>query len=373
MADSPDELGDDSQPVSPFEELRGFSDQITQLKRRREELRERAELQQLQQEVEDMERRLAGEDASLRGISPSLDDEHTQNDLNERPAQRRRFDDDASTIVGRGPKIEPIPVFEGKGIREYYDFEARLQIAFRLDPSAFTLEDQKIAFTLQYLQPTFRQIWIQREQEDDGNTLSWRDMMSFLLDQIKSPVNRELQVTILYQKSMQKEGQSVNDFAAYLSTLENQINPPYEQKHLVMHLYSKLRPEIRVALSNYTEFPTTRRELVERAATLEDNLRRSGGLPAVPRRSSTPRRTVRESSRVSSVPPQRRTPFGPPTSRASHAGGKPNACYHCGGSGHWAKDCYKRKSNPGSSPTTGANSIRTKNASAQRTPPTQGR
>jgi hypothetical protein len=68
-------------------------------------------------------------------------------------------------------------------------------------------------------------------------------MMAFLLDQIKSPVNRELQVTILYQKSMQKDGQSVNDFAAYLSTLENQINLQYKQKHLVMHLYSKLCPE----------------------------------------------------------------------------------------------------------------------------------
>jgi hypothetical protein len=64
----------------------------------------------------------------------------------------------------------------------------------------------------------------------------------------------------------------VNDFVAYLSTLENQINPLYEQKHLVMHLYSKLRPEIRVAISNYNEFLVTRRELVKRAATLKDNL-----------------------------------------------------------------------------------------------------
>ena len=39
-----------------------------------------------------------------------------------------------------------------------------------------------------------------------------------------------------------------------------------------MYLYSKLRPEICVALSNYAEFPTTQQELVERAAMLEDNL-----------------------------------------------------------------------------------------------------
>jgi hypothetical protein len=39
-----------------------------------------------------------------------------------------------------------------------------------------------------------------------------------------------------------------------------------------MYLYSKLRPDLRIALLNYAEFPTTRRELVERAATLKDNL-----------------------------------------------------------------------------------------------------
>jgi hypothetical protein len=47
-----------------------------------------------------------------------------------------------------------------------------------------------------------------------------------------------------------------------------------------MYLYSKLRPEIRVAISNYAEFLTTYRELVKRAAMLENNLRYSGALPS---------------------------------------------------------------------------------------------
>jgi hypothetical protein len=64
-------------------------------------------------------------------------------------------------------------------------------------------------------------LWIQREQESDSKTLEWSDIITFLLDQIKSPVNRELQVTILYQKSLQKDRQLVNNFAVYLSTLEN--------------------------------------------------------------------------------------------------------------------------------------------------------
>ena len=189
MDDSTDELHSDTQGRQPEERPRSLSEQITHLKRRRQELQELSELCQLQREVDSFEHQLADHEPQQRGLTPEFETTLSNLDPDERPARRRRYDDEPIAIAGRGPKIEKIPVFEGKGIREYYDFEARLQIAFRLDPAAFMLEDQKIAFTLQYLQPTFRQLWIQREQEDDGETLAWRDMMSFLLDQIKSPIN----------------------------------------------------------------------------------------------------------------------------------------------------------------------------------------
>jgi hypothetical protein len=333
------------EPPEPHEELRSFAERIATLKRRRDELQE---LAGLEDEVRTMEHLLNPSEQAARTpttTTPSLVGS------DKRPARRRRVSSNSLPIAGRGPKIEKIPVFEGKGIREYYDFESRLRIAFRLDPAAFILEDQKIAYTLQYLQSTFRQLWIQREQESDGETLGWREMMAFLLDQIKSPVNRELQVTILYQKSMQKDGQSVNDFAAYLSTLENQINPQYEQKHLVMHLYSKLCPEIRVALSNYTEFPTTRRELVERAATLEDNLRRTSATPSHPRRNNAAR-TSSNSTRGSTNYTRKSAPNRSDTNK------DPEACYHCGIKGHWARDC--RKKTEGQPPSTGSNAIQAK-------------
>jgi hypothetical protein len=336
------------------QELLSFADRIAQLKRRRDELQELAELRRLEDEVRTMEREIdPGESTATRTPTPIL---LSSEEPHERPARRQRLNNDAPPTLGRGPKIEKIPTFEGKGIREYYDFEARLRIAFRLDPAAFVLEDQKIAYTLQYLQPTLRQLWIQREQESDSEALDWIEMMTFLLDQIKSPVNRELQVTILYQKSMQKEGQSVNDFSAYLSTLENQINPPYEQKHLVMHLYSKLRPELRIALSNYTEFPASRRELVERAATLEDNLRRSGVVPSTPRRATSLRSNSTSSSYKREREPYRRVPIvqqarhGPSTTK------DPNTCYNCGLKGHWAKECRKKRQD-NQPPTTGSNAI----------------
>ena len=64
-----------------------------------------------------MERGLAEEDSPVRGSTLSADEEQpVLDDADERPAQRRRFDNGPPAAAGRGPKIEKIPVFEGKGI-----------------------------------------------------------------------------------------------------------------------------------------------------------------------------------------------------------------------------------------------------------------
>ena len=64
--------------------------------------------------------------------------------------------------------------------------------------------------------------------------------MEFLLNQIKSPINQELHVALTYTRAMQQTDQPVNEFAAYLTTLKAQINPPYDAKHLIIHLFAKL-------------------------------------------------------------------------------------------------------------------------------------
>ena len=338
------------------------------LKRRRDELAVLEEIRILEEEIEGREQRLRINPPEARrakepSIAPTISSRAATED--ERVTPQWRPSGDAPTTARRGPKIEPIPIFRGQSIREYNDFETRLRIAFRLDPQAFTTEDQRIAFTLQSLEVTLRQLWLQREMEDDGVTLDWRQMMEFLLDQIKSPINRELQITMQYQRATQREGQSVNEFAAYLATLENQVNPPYEQKHLVMHLYSKLRPEIRTAIANYNDFPQTRRERVERAATLEDNLG-NGGAPSALRQRAAPRATPAKSiSQARTTPTRSRNVGTAPIQRRDHDGRaqSKDSCRHCGKLGHWEKDCWAKHGRP-TAPATGVNTIGTKNGRA---------
>lgn len=340
-------------------------ERIAQLKRRRKELAQQEEERNLLREIEERQQRLADEPPTSPSPLPSQVDSLPPFDLNSQidndeppPARRQRLASGEAAPV-RGPKIEKIPMFEGKGIREYRDFETRLLIAFRLDPMAFLTEDQRIAFTLQYLIPTYRQLWLQREQEDDSVTLGWREMMDFLLDLMKSPINRELQMTLQYSRAAQREGQSVNEFAAYLATIENQIDPPYDPKHLMMHLYTKLRTEIRVALSNYADFPKTRRELVERASTLEDNLQRSRA--EQPRRRRDANASQRPIARHSSNNQPPRSTTRPPANPSQRTGGSPDkTCFYCKKPGHWAQYCRFKYSNQRQegAPTSGVNNIR---------------
>ncbi|KAF2715814.1 hypothetical protein K431DRAFT_200785, partial [Polychaeton citri CBS 116435] len=57
-------------------------------------------------------------------------------------------------------------------------------------------------------------------------------------------------------------------------TLEEQL-PPYSETHRVQHLYSKLRPELQIAITNHNQMPDTREGLISLASTLENNLRRA--------------------------------------------------------------------------------------------------
>lgn len=63
-------------------------------------------------------------------------------------------------------------------------------------------------------------------------------------------------------------------FVAYLESIEAELEP-YSDGHRKQHLLSKLRPEIRRAITNYQDIPITRAGLISLAARLEQNLRRA--------------------------------------------------------------------------------------------------
>ncbi|KYG41218.1 hypothetical protein M433DRAFT_76290, partial [Acidomyces richmondensis BFW] len=101
----------------------------------------------------------------------------------------------------------------------------------------------------------------------------WTEFCSFTKDQLADPINRGLKAATKHQMALQRPDQTVRAFATYLEILESDL-PLYSEAYRVQHLYSKLRPEIQRAVTNFHVVLATREELVVLASTLERNLSR---------------------------------------------------------------------------------------------------
>jgi len=84
-------------------------------------------------------------------------------------------------------------------------------------------------------------------------------------------VNCQLHNAQAYTEAVQKPSQSVHAFAAYLSTLKVQLML-YNEKQLIMHLFTKLQSEIRKILLNYQDLLNKQDSLITLTAQLKSNL-----------------------------------------------------------------------------------------------------
>ena len=89
-----------------------------------------------------------------------------------------------------------------------------------------------------------------------------------MLDAVEDPVNRSLTVAKSYEDARQKGDQTVQSFAAYLATLEEQMEP-YTPAQRIRHLLVKLRRTLCDDITIYHKVPTTRDELISLATRLE--------------------------------------------------------------------------------------------------------
>ncbi|KAF2992872.1 hypothetical protein E8E13_000014, partial [Curvularia kusanoi] len=131
---------------------------------------------------------------------------------------------------------------------------------------------------------------------------------------------------------MQRKDQTVRSFATYLEVLEDQLTP-YTEEQRVQHLFSKLRPEIQRAITNYHQVPATREDLVALGSTLEKNLRRA-----------SPARESHQRSKFGTKPKEHRpTEQTLGTSTNKNPRDRNNVtCFKCQKAGHYANECAER-------------------------------
>ena len=82
-----------------------------------------------------------------------------------------------------------------------------------------------------------------------------------------------------YHGLLQRPGQTARQFLTVMENLEQQMPQGSYDDYLKWAFFSRLRPEIRIGITNHNAVPETREELVNLATTLERNMDRMRKAP----------------------------------------------------------------------------------------------
>ncbi|ELR09076.1 hypothetical protein GMDG_08671 [Pseudogymnoascus destructans 20631-21] len=153
----------------------------------------------------------------------------------------------AQRPIGR---VKEPKVYKGESIRELNEFMASIRAIFRYQPRVFPTEQSKVAFAAQYLEGHPMKEWDNRcATQGDGyiDPLDIAGFEEFLRDLHVDPANRQRIAALKYNVALQRKGQSIRKFVAYLEDLKREMEP-YTESQKTVHLLTKIHPEMRQRL-----------------------------------------------------------------------------------------------------------------------------
>ena len=117
-------------------------------------------------------------------------------------------------------------------------------------------------------------MWYNRLEElgepESIKEMIFKNFKQFLLDLIEDFMNHQLHHAQLHQDTRQRPQQNIQVFTSYLKNLKAHI-PPMTEEHCHSTLFTKLQPELRIALINFQTLPDTFKSLVALGVWLKQN------------------------------------------------------------------------------------------------------
>lgn len=244
----------------------------------------------------------------------------------------------------RVPMRKPEP-YRNKSIKEHTDWITRADLIFQQAPTVYVDGFRKIIWASQYLEGEVRDRWLNwwtGMTATEQQRTTWEEFVDFLANELDDPVARLTTAHEKYAEAKQREGQSARTFLTYLETLETQMDPYTEQQKLY-HYFSRLRRDLRLAITDHNLIPQTRRELCSLASKLEKNLQAKRSKPLADR-VTLPRKPEKKSSKDEKKRDDARkgVPFkaaAGPTPKKVTKDLTHITCYACDRTGHYANNC----------------------------------
>ena len=160
-----------------------------------------------------------------------------------------------------------------------------------------------------------------------------------------------------YAEAKQRENQNARTFLTYLETLETQMTP-YTEDQKLYHYFSRLRKDLRLAITDHNLIPATRRELCSLASQLERNLIAKKSRPLIERVIGPKKQEKRKDSASKTQKQGGSRRRGPSTTTAGTSAARTAnkdlsqiTCYNCDKKGHYSTTCPAPKKAPNANRT----------------------
>ena len=247
---------------------------------------------------------------------------------------------------------EYLSLYYRKTVQEHLDFCCSTETAFLLTFKNYSINKVKILYTMQFLMSESCNIWYHHYATISLKNKSWKYFTQYLLDIVENLVNCQLHSAQVYMKTMQRLNQTVHIFVAHLSILKTQLSL-YREDQLMMHLFTKLQPEIRKALFNYQDLSISQESLITLMTHLEGNLHKLFSTQS--KKLDDEQSEIIQSQSVHSriwwvinfmsVKHNMNTASKSSTFMSHSKINSDITCYQCQAKGHYANDCIKSVSN----------------------------
>jgi hypothetical protein len=319
-----------------------LAEQLMAARAERDELLQRDELRRVQEEITALRNR--SDIGALGNEDSDTEQNVTESSSGSVTLKRRNPFGQDETHLRRKKGIKPKDptIYSGASLKQYRDYVRDCELSYKNAPESFPTEEDLVTWAMQFLSGDPKESWWSQYElmQEAGEELTWDCYKQYILDTQLDPVNRGIDAAIQLNKAAQREGQTTRAFATYLGTLEDQL-PKYSEPHRVQTLFSKLRQELQLAITNTGTIPLTREGLVILATTKERNLRKTASSTHVKRAQGPSGRQLGDR------PAKQPTDKGRAPERSSSIATRdPPTCYSCGKVGHIAPKCPNKPSNP---------------------------
>ena len=205
--------------------------------------------------------------SSHRGNSRPRDSSSDDGVPTEKPTKKRQKMD-----LERSMSIREPPPYQRSSYHALKEFITCCEQAFALRPTLYEEDQRKVLWAQQFLKGETQSSWLRATTSRHEPTHSWAEFRSWLYDDYSPPLLREMHTIRSWFRTIQREEQSVSQYASALESLEEDLEHAGDEKWLRWRFLSGLKQTILDEMTSHDSLPTSRADLVALAIRMEQKL-----------------------------------------------------------------------------------------------------